>query len=392
MSLLNMGGKEIDLLNLRRMEEEMALMNQQAQRLGVTGIDTPQLGQQAPAPIQAPAQAPAPAPAPAQKTGFMQSIKNKMQDPVFMAKLTAGLNSMRYQPDAGIAAQSQAILENELSKQKANQTVQYLRAQGRPDLADIVEQDPTMAGAVLKSMLGTNYARQSSGIQTDPVTGQQYVTEYDPNSGGGRRVDVTGAIGETPAQKAQREADQAFRLQDVDDARSRGVEIFDAAQQIDRSIGIMKQARDIVADGDVQTGLVDRYLPAFNANTALFRSLRTTLGIDVINSATFGALSEAELNLALSKDIPDSLEGPALVEYLDRKIQAQNKLYREMTKKARYLQSGVSLSKYMEETAKQVQEGYDTLAAYPVGDSNMTYALWSEMTSDDRKAYLEADK
>ena len=328
---------------------------------------------------------PAPAPAPAQKPSFFQKARAKLADPAYRAQMAAAFNTMRMNPDPTIAQRS-------VDMASANKTVQYLEQQGQTELANAVRANPALATDAMKSIIGTNYARQSSGIQTDPVTGQQYVTEYDPNTGVGRRVDVTGAIGETPAQKAQREADQAFRLQDVDDARTRGVEIFDAAEQIDRSINIMKQARDLVADGDVQTGLVERYLPAFNANTALFRSLRTTLGIDVINSATFGALSEAELNLALSKDIPDSLEGPALVEYLDRKIQAQNKLYREMTKKARYLQSGISLSKYMEETAKQVQEGYDTLAAYPIGDPNMTYALWNEMTSDDRKAYLEADK
>lgn len=332
------------------------------------------------------------APQPAQKQGFFGNMREKLSDPVYRAQLAMAFNSMRFQPDPAIAQYASDMRARQEAKTQANKTVNYLRSRGLTDLADAVMANPKIAPQAMQSALGTNYARQSSGIQTDPATGQQYVTEYDPNTGVGRRVDVEGAVGETPAQKQQREAQQAFRLADVADARERGVEIFDASEQINRSIGIMKQARDIVAQGDVQTGLFERYLPAFNANTALFRSLRTTLGIDVINSATFGALSEAELNLALSKDIPDSLEGPALVEYLDRKIQAQNKLYREMTKKARYLQSGVSLSEYMEETSKQVQEGYDTLAAYPIGDPKMTYALWNEMTSDDRKAYLEAAK
>lgn len=399
MSLLNMGGKEIDLLNLRRMEEEMALMNQQAQRLGVTGIDTPQLGQQAPAPVQAPVQAPAPAaapapaPAPAQKTGFMQTIKNKMQDPVFMAKLTAGLNSMRYQPDAGIAAQSQAILENELSKQKANQTVQYLRAQGRPDLANIVEQDPTMASEVLKSMLGTQHMAKVGAIQTDPVTGQQYFTEYDPNTGKTRRVDVEGAIGETPAQKAAREAEQAKLLAGRQAAQVRGEDYFDSAQTIGKSIGIMQSARDLAASQDgVMTGVFEQFLPAFDANTKMFESLQADLGIAVINSATFGALSEKELRLALNKDIPLSLKGQELVDYLDSKIAAQNKLYREMNRKARKLQSGITLGQYMDETDAEIQENYRILAAYPTGDPNMTYELWSTLSGADRKAYLEAEE
>lgn len=328
---------------------------------------------------------PAPAPAPAQKPSFFDKARAKLADPAYRAQLAAAFNTMRMNPDASVAQRA-------LDMSSANKTVQYLEQQGQTKLANAVRANPALATDAMKSIIGTNYARQSSGIQTDPVTGQQYVTEYDPNTGVGRRVDVEGAIGETPSQKAQREADQAFRLADIDDARTRGVEIFDSSEQIGRSITMMKQARDLVAQGDVATGVVERFLPAFTANTALFRSIRTALGIDVINSATFGALSEAELNLALSKDIPDSLEGPALVEYLDKKIQAQNKLYREMTKKARYLQSGISLSDYMKETAAQVQEGYTTLAAYPIGDPDMTYAIWNEMTGDDRKAYLKADK
>ena len=328
---------------------------------------------------------PAPAQEPAKKPSFLSRIGSKLADPAYRSQLAAAFNTMRINPDPTIAQRA-------LDMSSANKTVQYLEQQGHAQLAQAVRANPELATDAMKSIIGTNYARQSSGIQTDPTTGQQYVTEYDPNTAVARRVDVTGAIGETPAQKAQREADQAFRLADIDDARTRGVEIFDSSEQIGRSINMMKQARDLVAQGDVATGVFERFLPAFTANTSLFRSLRTSLGIDVINSATFGALSEAELNLALSKDIPDSLEGPELVKYLDQKIQAQNKLYREMTKKARYLQSGISLSDYMKETAAQVQEGYDTLAAYPVGDPLMTYEKWNRMTGEDRKAYLEADQ
>ena len=393
MSLLNMGGKEIDLLNLKRMQEEMALMNQQAQRMGITGIDTPQLGQQAPAPAQAPVQAPAPvaAPAPAQKTGFMQSIKNKMQDPAFMARLTAGLNSMRYAPSAAIAAQSQTVLENELSKQKANQTVQYLRAQGRPDLANIVEQDPTMASEVLKSMLGTQHMSKVGAIQTDPVTGQQYFTEYDPNTGKTRRVDVEGAMGETASQKAAREIELATLQAGRDAASSRGGDYFDRATTIGESIEIMKSARDLAAKG-VMTGIAERYLPAVDANTQMFRNLQKDLGITVINSATFGALSEKELELATTKDISSSLKGQALLDYLDAKIAAQNKMYREMNRKARRMQSGITLGQYMEELDSEIDENYKILAAYPQGDPDMTYLMWTQMSANDRKAYLEAEE
>ena len=192
MSLLNMGGQELDLLNLRRMQEEMAAMNQQAQQLGVTGIDTPQLGQQAPVPAQAPVQAPAPAPA--KKTGFMQSIKNKMQDPAFMARLTAGLNSMRYAPSAAIAAQSQAVLDEQRAIQRGNQTAQQLRNAGRGDLADMIEASPENAATIYSAYLQqklkpkTSYS-QKSGAQ---LNAEMNVTAFDPAKM--YNVDSTGKV------------------------------------------------------------------------------------------------------------------------------------------------------------------------------------------------------
>ena len=396
MSLLNMGGQEIDLLNLKRMQQQMDQMNQQARQLGVNGIDTPQLGQQAPVPVQAPVQSPVQAPVqqqapPQPKRNLFQRVGDALKDPVKNARIAEAFNQMRFAPSAGITANYNKMQELQVSKQKANQTVQYLRAQGRPDLANIVEQDPTMAGEVLKSMLGTQHMSKVGAIQTDPVTGQQYFTEYDPNTGKTRRVDVEGAVGETATQKAAREAEQAELQAGRDAASARGRDYFDRATTIGESIEIMKSARDLAVKG-VTTGIAERYLPAVDANTQMFRNLQKDLGITVINSATFGALSEKELDLATTKDIPSGLKGQPLLDYLDAKIAAQNKMYREMNRKARRLQSGITLGQYLEELDNEIDENYRILAAYPQGDPDMTYAMWSEMSANDRKAYIEAEE
>ena len=397
MSLLNMGGQEIDLLNLKRMQQQMDQMNQQARQLGVNGIDTPQLGQQAPVPVQAPVQSPVQAPVqqqtpPQPKRNLFQRVGDALKDPIQNARIAEAFNQMRFAPSAGITANYNKMQELQVSQQKANQTVQYLRAQGRADLANIVEQDPTMASEVLKSMLGTQHMSKVGAIQTDPVTGQQYFTEYDPNTGKTRRVDVEGAIGETASQKAIREAGLLADTEDKNAAVERGQDIFDSAETLLDSIKKMESARDLAAGGDIQVGVFERYLPSMSADDAVFKNIRKDLGINVINSATFGALSEAELNLALSKDIPDTLEPAELIPYLDRQIAARRKLYREIMKKSRKLQSGIGLSNYIQQQDEQLQKHYQTLAAYPVGDPNMNYAMWNAMTSEDRTAYIEAEE
>jgi hypothetical protein len=270
----------------------------------------------------------------------------------------------------------------------------------------MVEANPALAKDALaeftKKKMGTNYATKNIGsIQvaeedmtvgdTQLKAGDQYVITYDPNAEDGYSVTKLGTRGLTSQAKAQFESESQFKLADVEAARERGEKVFDQSQQVNRSIDIMKQARDLAASPKgVRTGVIDRFLPAFDENTAMFNSLRTTLGIDVINSATFGALSERELDLALSRDIPNTLSGQALVNYLDEKIAAQNKLYREMTKMGRKLQSGIGLSKYMDDMQAEIDAATAITAQYPVGDPNMTYALWGEMSNQDRKDYLEA--
>lgn len=275
MSLLNMGGKEIDLLNLRRMEEEMALMNQQAQRLGVTGIDTPQLGQQAPAPVQAPVQAPAPAAAPAQKTGFMQTIKNKMQDPVFMAKLTAGLNSLRYQPDAGIAAQSQAVLENELSKQKANQTIAYLVRIGRTDLADLVRQQPSLAPEVLKAILTQQGKQETYGTSVHYYTDAEGNPQaYQTSALGGKR-DLELPEGATPVTSESSAAGKKFTALELQYLTKKEQDGKEGIDVMSRQLMALDNA---LADDDImdaissKVGVLQGRLPAVTSDQTLGES------------------------------------------------------------------------------------------------------------------------
>jgi len=357
---------------------------------------------------QAPPQAPQQPPQP--KQGLLSrlgsGIQNFVGDKEKMQDLQAMFNTMRYAPDTGI---QQAYVDRQkqktLSKQ-ANQTAQYLRSQGEDQLASIVEANPSLAKDALiefrKKTVGTDYSSKNiSGVRiaeedmlvgdVQLQAGDEYTVTYNPNAEGGYTVNKLGTRGITSKGKASLESDSAFNLADIDAARSRGETVFDQSRQVNRSIDIMMSARDLAASQKgVMTGVFERFLPAFDENTAMFNSLRTTLGIDVINSATFGALSERELDLALSRDIPNTLKGQDLINYLDEKIQAQNKLYREMTKRGRRLQSGIGLSQYMEEQQSEVDAYTSSISQYPIGDPKMTYTIWAEMPAADKKEYLEA--
>jgi hypothetical protein len=366
---------------------------------------------QAMQPMQ-PLQMPQAPQAPQEKPGLLSRIGSGIQDFVQdkdrMMDLQAAFNSMRYAPDAGI---QQAYADRQKMRTvsaQANQTAAYLRQQGQPELAAMVEANPALAKDALaefrKKKMGTSYASKNIGsIQvaeedmtvgdTQLKAGDQYVITYDPNAEDGYSVTKLGTRGVTSQAKAQLESESQFKIADIEAARERGEKVFDQSQQVNRSIDIMKQARDLAASPKgVRTGVIDRFLPAFDENTAMFNSLRTTLGIDVINSATFGALSVRELDLALSRDIPNTLSGQALVNYLDEKIAAQNKLYREMTKMGRKLQSGIGLGQYMADMQAEIDAATAITAQYPVGDPGMTYALWGEMSNQDRKDYLEASQ
>jgi len=75
--------------------------------------------------------------------------------------------------------------------------------------------------------------------------------------------------------------------------------------------------------------------------TSTFQSLAYSLGIDIVNSATFGALSESELKLALATALPAGLNTDAeMRSYIQRKIAAQRKLRDQLYSDARKLASG----------------------------------------------------
>ena len=107
-----------------------------------------------------------------------------------------------------------------------------------------------------------------------------------------------------------------------------------------KSFEVAKDAlRRAIAENKNVTGFFTQYFPNVSLEAQELEFAATSLGLDVIGSVTFGALSKGELDLALSKEMPLGLGERELLEYIERRESALKKYQFELRKAAKYLQN-----------------------------------------------------
>jgi hypothetical protein len=282
-------------------------------------------------------------------------IKRSVQDPDFMDRLTIGLGGMTMRPNEALMGLAQNRIEQRQKLGMANATarsvVARLRAEGKDQMADMIEQNPSMASAYLKEMiksqLSTGFKKETSPLQYDDFTGQAFYVQIGQD-GKPVRINVEGAVAETPDVVAKRQTAQKLTEFDVKRAQDMAADVFAQSKTIDSTMSKLYRIKDLVIEGGARTGIINQYLPSFNAATAELRGLASSLGIDIINSATFGALSEKELTLALSTGFDQSLQGQELVDYIESKLAAQTKLRNQLLDDAKLLSSGIGYQEYIQ--------------------------------------------
>jgi hypothetical protein len=241
------------------------------------------------------------------------------------------------------------------------QALQAYRKTAEIDPEAVVEAVALQAGMAF----GGEFLKQIPGLSEKRVQGQKVLDDgttvivYTDGTTEVRSPAGVALEGEARAQ-AIRDAQQ-FGI-DVQRERAGGRELakisaqegkkaLDGARSAQSNIANLKEARRLVAEEGASTGVLQKYLPTFRDSTIALREVQRRLGLDVIGSVTFGALSEGELRLALETALPTDLSGPALIEYLDRKITAQQKVAQEQQKLAEYLLRGGDLGTYLAESA-----------------------------------------
>ncbi len=105
---------------------------------------------------------------------------------------------------------------------------------------------------------------------------------------------------------------------------------------IESTISNYQLALDALGQG-AETGRVMGMLPNITATAQMIETARQRLGLDVIGSVTFGALSEGELKLALDTGLPSaSLSNTELTKWVTERMAAQQKVLQALNETALY--------------------------------------------------------
>jgi len=99
-------------------------------------------------------------------------------------------------------------------------------------------------------------------------------------------------------------------------------------------------------DEGAQSGAVYKMLPDITVASASLTNAMNRLGLDVIGSVTFGALSQAEMRLAMETAVPRNLGPEQLREWLTARRAAQAKSYVALIEAAQHFAQGGTQAEY----------------------------------------------
>ena len=148
----------------------------------------------------------------------------------------------------------------------------------------------------------------------------------------------------------------------------------------------MSNMLDLLNSGaEVNIGFFQNLMPTVTGPTAAFESMANTLGIAVINSATFGALSATELKLALDTAIPRGLNPTQMKKYISDKLAVNEKLMNAMLGKQSALLEAGSYEQFQKDQNALMKENLAIMKQVPEGYSR---AKWRDLSSNARRTFL----
>ncbi|MDZ7905171.1 MAG: hypothetical protein U5N55_04910 [Cypionkella sp.] len=134
-------------------------------------------------------------------------------------------------------------------------------------------------------------------------------------------------------------------------------EAFDALGKVNANISTIDTAIAAIDEG-ANAGAIAKYFPNVSAASASLENAMNRLGLDVIGSVTFGALSEGEMRLAMETAVPRNLDELALRQWLVDKKAAQEKAADALYQAAIYLgKPGNTLATWLEEKSTTAEAG-----------------------------------
>lgn len=130
-------------------------------------------------------------------------------------------------------------------------------------------------------------------------------------------------------------------------------DFMEQVPQVRKSISNIETGIQALDDG-ANSGYVYNMLPSIRQASIELENAANRMGLDVIGSVTFGALSEGELKLAMNTAMPRNLPPKELREWLVKRKDAQEKLVRELQQAAIFLGTpGNTPAMWMEQNTTQ---------------------------------------
>jgi hypothetical protein len=324
-------------------------------------------------------------------TGLLSLIT----DPERRARLGMAFAGMALRPNQAVMSLGEEKIRKAEDTRLKNRTAQWLASQGRDDLAQAMMTgalDPKTAvatamqpvdplAAIQLETAQINLERLKSGADSDPnvqssatlpdqsgvvltmrdgsvqvrtvggeaLSGQaamDFVKQAQENAAnyqrsiyGARREGTLGAdIG--MGGEAARAVEQGRMAPAIAEEYNKRAEL------VQSSIGNMTSAIQAIDEG-AQSGIIYDMLPNVTVASAELQNARQRLGLDVIGSVTFGALSEAEMVLAMDTAVPRGLPPAQLRIWLESKRAAQEKALIAMQEAAMHFAAGGTREEYL---------------------------------------------
>jgi hypothetical protein len=152
---------------------------------------------------------------------------------------------------------------------------------------------------------------------------QQFGVDIQSQRAGGR----AGAVLDTRIDKEPRLQDLTTRAtKEAENVTKTSKEYFDQLQNIEGNIRNYAEGIRLIREEGANSGVIARRLPSLTAASQKLDNLRNRLGLDVVGGTTFGALSEAELAMALDTAMPNNLQPEQLAKWFEDRMTAQQKL------------------------------------------------------------------
>lgn len=229
-----------------------------------------------------------------------------------------------------------------------------------------------------KELEKNNFKVQSSQILDDG-------TVVYAGSGGERQVrDSSGNIveGEEAAEAIRQAQEFGAEVQGMRSGERKHAEFtekqidraFDGLEKIDMNITNLNDAISRIDEGAI-TGWVANNLPSVRASTIALKNAQGRLGLDVVNSATFGPLSEKEFKKALDIALPMDMKPAELKKWLQEKVAAQEKLRSYLYDQAQFLSSGGSRAEWAAEAKNRYKPKQQSGTPSPAGGDGAKFKL-----------------